>query len=105
MDERPEHIVTGEKLISLEQARHLMPHKPSLVTVWRWARYGVVARSGEVVKLEHVRLGGNQPWFRPASVLKPIENIGLFGRAYSYPDKPHFPPPSDSVTSGDKNGH
>lgn len=46
------------ELITLAQAANLLPGKPHPSCVWRWARDGVKSRSGERVRLEHVRAGG-----------------------------------------------
>lgn len=44
--------------ITLGQASHLVPGRPSTNCMWRWCRKGVLARSGERIRLEHVRIGG-----------------------------------------------
>ncbi len=44
-------------LISLTEAANLAPGRPSTNCIWRWARKGVRARSGERVRLKHVRAG------------------------------------------------
>ncbi len=44
--------------IGLAQAARLAPTRPSPNAVWRWCRRGLVARSGERIKLRHVRVGG-----------------------------------------------
>ena len=47
-----------QEYITLTQAARLMPNRPSINCVWRWARKGVLARNGQRIRLEHVRLGG-----------------------------------------------
>ncbi len=44
--------------ITLGEASHLVPGRPSTNCMWRWCRKGVLARSGERIRLEHVRIGG-----------------------------------------------
>jgi len=53
------HETTGaEAHITLTQAAKLTPGRPSTNCLWRWCRRGVIARNGERVRLEHVRIGG-----------------------------------------------
>jgi len=47
-----------DERVTLSQAARLAPGRPSPNCVWRWCRRGVLARTGERVRLEHVRLGG-----------------------------------------------
>ena len=49
-------VALGE-YISLAEAAGLAPGAPCYETVWRWARQGVTARNGQVVKLRHLRAG------------------------------------------------
>lgn len=44
--------------ITLSKAAQLAPGRPSSNAMWRWARRGVLARSGERIRLEHIRVGG-----------------------------------------------
>ena len=44
--------------LTVAQAARIAPSKPSPNCVWRWCRRGVKSRSGERVKLRHVRIGG-----------------------------------------------
>lgn len=44
--------------LTLSQTARIAPGQVSPNCVWRWCRRGVVARSGERVRLEHVRVGG-----------------------------------------------
>jgi len=44
--------------ITLGEASHLVPGRPSTNCLWRWCRKGVLARSGLRIRLEHVRIGG-----------------------------------------------
>ncbi len=48
------------KYLSLKEAANseFVPGRPSANAIWRWARRGVKSRTGERVKLEHVRAGG-----------------------------------------------
>jgi len=47
-----------EQHITLTQAAKIAPGRPSTNCMWRWCRRGVIARSGERIKLEHIRIGG-----------------------------------------------
>ncbi|MFO0836894.1 MAG: hypothetical protein U1D55_00085 [Phycisphaerae bacterium] len=44
--------------LSLTDVAKIAPGRPSANCVWRWCRRGVLARSGERIRLEHVRVGG-----------------------------------------------
>jgi hypothetical protein len=44
--------------LTLGQATHLAPGRPSTNCMWRWCRRGVLSRNGERVRLQHVRAGG-----------------------------------------------
>lgn len=44
--------------MTLSQAARIAPGGVSPNCVWRWCRRGVLARSGERVRLEHIRAGG-----------------------------------------------
>ncbi len=46
---------TKENLISIREARHQFPHRPSISTIWRWIPKGV---KGAV--LESIRIGGRR---------------------------------------------
>jgi hypothetical protein len=44
--------------ITLTDACKIAPGRPSTNCMWRWCRRGVIARSGQRVKLQHIRIGG-----------------------------------------------
>lgn len=44
--------------LSLTDVAKIVPGRPSANCVWRWCRRGVLARSGERIRLRHVRIGG-----------------------------------------------
>jgi len=52
--------------LTLMQAAKLAPGRPSGNCIWRWCRRGVLARSGERIRLEHI---GEQTVMRDASQL------------------------------------
>jgi hypothetical protein len=54
----PESDPTLDRPLSLTEAAKLAPGRPSTNCIWRWCRRGVMARSQERVKLEHMRIGG-----------------------------------------------
>lgn len=47
-----------DERLTLSQAARIAPGGPSPNCVWRWCRRGVVARTGDRVRLQHVRIGG-----------------------------------------------
>lgn len=44
--------------LTLSHAARIAPGRPTPNCIWRWCRRGVLARSGERVRLQHVRIGG-----------------------------------------------
>lgn len=74
--------VSQDQLLTLTQAAARLPHRPHSSCLWRWCRKGVLARSGERVRLRHVRIGGKiftaQPW------------LTEFGQALATADASHF---------------
>lgn len=50
--------VPAEKHISLAEVARIAPGRPSTNCVWRWCRRGVKSRTGERIRLQHVRMGG-----------------------------------------------
>lgn len=48
----------AEDRITLTDVAKITPGRPSANCIWRWCRRGVLARNGERVRLEHVRIGG-----------------------------------------------
>ena len=56
-DRSPRQWAPDER-VTLSQAARIAPGKVSPNCVWRWCRRGVLARTGERVRLEHVRVGG-----------------------------------------------
>jgi hypothetical protein len=44
--------------ITLHKAAKLVPGGTSANAIWRWCRKGVLARDGQRVRLQHVRIGG-----------------------------------------------
>jgi len=68
--------------ITLGEAAKLAPNRPSTNSIWRWCRRGVLARGGQRVRLQHVRIGGKifttADWFHE------------FGRRLAEADAAHF---------------
>ena len=52
--------VLKETLVPLYRARKILPTKPSRWTVKNWANNGTVARNGQRVYLEVVKIGGTE---------------------------------------------
>ncbi len=44
--------------VTLAAAAKQCPGRPSSNAVWRWCRKGVRSRNGQIVRLEHIRVGG-----------------------------------------------
>jgi hypothetical protein len=94
----PQSVAIDPKLLTLGQASRVSPGRTSTNTIWRWARKGVVARSGERIRLEHLRLGGKifttEQWMQD------------FGRKLATADAAHFdrqlmgPAPNDLPSAG-----
>lgn len=54
----PKTLEPDHEYLTLTEAAKQAPGRPSSNAVWRWARRGVLARTGERVRLRHIRLGG-----------------------------------------------
>ena len=68
--------------LTLSEAAQRTPGRPSVSALWRWARRGLVGRSGARVFLKHIRLG---------SRLLTTERWLLdFGHALAAEDAAHF---------------
>lgn len=52
------HETAEQEHISLNEAARIAPGDVSPNCLWRWCRRGVLARSGDRIKLQHVRIGG-----------------------------------------------
>lgn len=68
--------------LTLPQAARLCPGKPNAATVWRWARRGLVARNGQQIFLDHVRIG--------TRVYVTLAALDKFFRETTDADKQHF---------------
>lgn len=47
-----------ETLLTLVAVAKQTPGRPSANAIWRWCRKGVKSRSGQRIRLKHVRIGG-----------------------------------------------
>lgn len=68
--------------LTLPQAAKIAPGRPSANCVWRWCREGVKSRSGERVRLKHIRVGGR--------IYTTREWIETFGVELADADAQHF---------------
>lgn len=68
--------------ITLTQAAKMAPGRPSINCLWRWARKGVLARSGQRVRLQHLRIGGK--------IFTTEEWVRHFGQALAEADASYF---------------
>lgn len=71
-----------ENYITLTQAAKMAPLRPSTNCIWRWCRKGVLARGGERIRLQHVRLGGK--------LFTTAEWVTQFGQALAEADATYF---------------
>ena len=71
-----------ENGLTLAEAARLVPGQPHPSCLWRWARYGIKARGGERVRLEHSRFGGR--------VFTSREALETFGRTLAERDAEYF---------------
>ena len=57
---------SGYEHLTLSEAAKIAPGRPSTNCMWRWCRRGVLARTGERIYLQHIRVGGkvytSKPW-------------------------------------------
>jgi hypothetical protein len=75
-------LAESHQHLTLAQASHIAPGRPSVNCLWRWARRGVVARNGERIKLQHIRVGGR--------IYTSREWLDEFGRLLAEADAAHF---------------
>lgn len=65
-------------LLTFAQAARLCPVEVAPHSVWRWARKGLTSRSGETMRLEHVRVGRR--------IFIPRDALGRFFEAVALSD-------------------
>jgi hypothetical protein len=70
------------KHITLTEAAKITPGRPSTNCLWRWCRRGVLSRSGERIRLEHVRIGGK--------IFTTAQWVEQFGKALAEADASYF---------------
>lgn len=68
--------------LTLGKAAQESPGRQSANCIWRWARKGVLARTGERVRLQHVRVGGK--------IYTTREWLAEFGRRLAEADTSYF---------------
>lgn len=77
-----------DERITLAEAAKTVPGNPHTSAVWRWARKGVKARSGERIRLRHTRVGGR--------VFTTRAWIDEFGERLAQADAEYFDARSDA---------
>jgi len=77
--------------MTLTEIAKFAPGRPSINTVWRWCRKGVIARDTTRVRLQHIRVGGTlystAGWFED------------FGKRLADADAKYFTDPSTEATA------
>ena len=76
----------AQDYITLSQAAKCSPGRPSSNAIWRWCRKGIKARSGQRVRLGHIRVGGK--------IFTTIQNLESFFAAVAEADKDYFDCPA-----------
>jgi len=77
-----EQTTTIENYLTLTEAAKIAPGRPSANCVWRWCRRGVMARNGERVRLQHLRIGG--------MIYTQLAWLEQFGRTLAEADAKYF---------------
>ena len=70
------------KYNTLTDVAKTIPGRPSTNCIWRWCRKGVLSRSGQRVRLQHVRIGGK--------LFTSGEWVTEFGRLLAEADTDYF---------------
>ena len=73
---------TPRVYLTLAEAAKIAPGRPSTNCLWRWCRRGIIARTGERVRLRHIRSGGK--------VLTSADWVRDFCEALAERDTAHF---------------
>lgn len=47
----------NSEYLTLAEAAKIAPGRPSTTALWRWTRKGLLARSGERIRIPHIRVG------------------------------------------------
>lgn len=68
--------------LKLSEAAKLLPGRPSAICLWRWCRHGLKTRTGEKVRLAHVRVGRN--------IMVTPQDCNEFFRRVAEGDAEHF---------------
>lgn len=91
-------VETDDKL-TLAQAMPGVPGKPSVSCGWRWCRYGIKARTGQRIKLRHIRVGArvftSRKWLDQFFAELAQADADYFDRPEPAPAP--FQPPTSSV--------
>ncbi|RIK57260.1 MAG: hypothetical protein DCC63_14865 [Nitrospira sp.] len=80
-DPNEANTVPGDYL-SITRVAKLAPGRPSTNCIWRWCRKGVLSRSGERVRLKHIRIGG--------MIYSTRQWLDEFGRCLAEADEKYF---------------
>ena len=75
--------------LTMAQAAHRCPSRPHPSAIYRWARRGLKSRSGELVRLKHVRCG--------RGLYTTLEWLHKFFGDLAAADMPHFQDKDDDL--------
>ena len=73
---------TPNGYLSITEVANIAPGRPKTNCIWRWCRKGVLSRSGERVRLRHVRIGG--------MIYSTRQWLDEFGRRLAEADERYF---------------
>lgn len=72
----------SDEHLTLAKVAKIAPGRPSTNCIWRWCRKGVLARSGERIRLQHARMGGK--------IFTTLRWLEEFGRQLAEADSKYF---------------
>lgn len=87
--------------LTMKQAAHVLGRKMHPASVTRWARKGVKARSGALVRLQHLRIGGllytKREWLEEFG--RTLAEADLAAADVRHPSRLAVPPPVPGLMS------
>ncbi|MCC6795246.1 MAG: DUF1580 domain-containing protein [Candidatus Hydrogenedentes bacterium] len=89
--------------LQLSEVAKECPGRPSANAVWRWCRKGVKSRSGETVRLAHIRIGG-RIFVTLESLHRFFAEVAKADEGYFVQRTANFPTPIRPTFGGDTAG-